>query len=388
MAVSSVSFFPAVSSSNFFSVAAASATSSSAAAAALSVAATTASTGGSALVEFSGPGQLFAAVSAFRSELKSLQQGLTAGGIAQDFPGLTAAVQRFVTAVNTLQGAFASSQATSGDVLSQLLAGRFEQALGEQEVAAFGNRNSSLTLLSQLGISLQPLATSGSARLLNVDLNTLQTAFASDRAGTLSLLQQAAQSFGNLADNLESQIGSAVTGQLGQATGSSLTAGTLDLAQRLPADTVLNTLLPAALGTTTTSPTTPASVLRDLLANPGFQALTAQNLAVPAANAAATPTAIAPAAPADAASRASLTLQNLLQDAAFQTVGNAKDPAFAAVVTAPRLSEFVLRAAPVGGGPLGAGATTAVAAITPQRPIAPQEEADNRMLRNAIAGTS
>lgn len=358
--------------------AAAASPTSSAAAAALAWA------GASTTVELSGPGQLFASLSAFRSEMKRLQQDLTAGGSVPDFAGLAAAGGRFAAAFNHLQQAFATAQSSSGDALSQLLAGRFAPALDERLLATFASSDSSLARLNQLGIALQPLATAGTPRLLSVDLATLQSAFAGDRAGTLSLLRQAGQSFGNLAAELENQLGTALAGQGAPARAGSL--NTLGLAQRLPADTALNTLLPAILGPATTTAATPDTVLRDLLANPGLPALTAAaaNAAAPLA---AAPATAATAEPSSAASRASQLLQDLLRDAGFLALRNAKDPNLAAVLAAPRLSEFVLRSAVVNTATLGAGATSAVAAARPLRTLTPEEESTSRALRNALAGT-
>ena len=73
---------------------------------------------------------------------------------------------------------------------------------------SYANGDSSLTQLSQLGITFQAPGFPGTVASLSLDLDTLQAAFESDAAGAASLLSQATSAFSDVAGKFISQSGS------------------------------------------------------------------------------------------------------------------------------------------------------------------------------------
>lgn len=163
----------------------------------------------STVVDLSGLGQLLSAAAAFQDHLAGLQPGTATSGGGQgfgtDFASLAAETQSFVDAFNGLQSNIANS-----DSVGALLGGSapgasaLALALDAQAQGEFANGDSALTSLGQLGIGFQPGLLAGGSRL-SVDLDKLETAFATDAEGAFALLSQAATTFGAVAGDFVSQ---------------------------------------------------------------------------------------------------------------------------------------------------------------------------------------
>lgn len=166
----------------------------------------------SAIVDFSGNGQLLAAAATFQNQLQSLQPGTPNSGGGQNFgtdlPSLAAEAQSFVDSFNGLQGIIANINYTSnlqGESITS--ASGLAQSLSAQAQASFDNGNSTLTNLSQLGIVFNPSEINAGSGSLSINLNTLQSAFNTDAAGAFSLLSKVANSFSDLAGSFVAQSG-------------------------------------------------------------------------------------------------------------------------------------------------------------------------------------
>lgn len=198
--------------------------------------------GTSTVVELSGLGQLLSAAATFQDQLAGLQPGTATSGGGQNFgsdvASLAAEAQGFVDAFNSLQNNISAVNAAGGVPGAANLV----QALDTQVQASYINGDSTLTKLSQLGISIQPgQETTGGN--LSIDLATLESAFSTDAAGAFSLLSQATNAFANLAGGYVAQAGvqSAALGGLAQTAmvdqllaenflSPAATSGTFDLA--------------------------------------------------------------------------------------------------------------------------------------------------------------
>ncbi|MBI4983804.1 MAG: flagellar filament capping protein FliD [Rhodocyclales bacterium] len=171
--------------------------------------------GVSSLVELSGLGQVLAAVATFETAVTPLRPAVGgAGGIAQnfggDFAGVASAAQSFVGAFNDLQNTLGSlRQAATGGLTGSLLAGQVAAAVDRQATGALANGSSGLTTLEQIGIVFQVSPFGGEGGTLSVDRAQLETAFAADASGTVSLLEQAAQQLGTQTAGLAGDSGNA-----------------------------------------------------------------------------------------------------------------------------------------------------------------------------------
>jgi hypothetical protein len=180
--------------------------------------------GPSAIVELSTQGQLFAAVSAFSTDLAQIEPGSTGGGLGSnfgtDFGSLSAEAQSLADAFNALQGSiaglagFASLSGTTDSVDA------FAQALDNEAAGSFSNGSSPLTNLADIGISLQSTPAGGS--VLSIDLAKLNAAFSKDQTGTFGLLTQAINGLNSLAQSFIAQNGGAAGSAAGQATDAAL----------------------------------------------------------------------------------------------------------------------------------------------------------------------
>lgn len=159
--------------------------------------------GGSAIVELSGLGQLLSAAATFQDQLGALVPG-TAGGQnpAPGVASLAAKAQSLVDAFNGLQSNIANINGV-GDLLGASVpaSSGLVPALDALAQSVFSNGDSSLTRLSQIGITFEP----GGG--LSLDVSSLEAAFASDASGAFSLLNLAANAFGDVAKNFVSQTG-------------------------------------------------------------------------------------------------------------------------------------------------------------------------------------
>jgi hypothetical protein len=167
----------------------------------------------STIVDLSGQGQLLSAAVAFQTQLNALQPGTATSGGGQnfgtDFASLAAEVQSFVDAFNGLQNVIASINST-GNLLGTSVTGAsgLVQSFNAQAQANFGNGNSTLTNLAQLGIEFHPSPIPGAGGSLSVNLSTLQSAFNTSATGAFSLLTTATNAFNNLVGNFITQAGS------------------------------------------------------------------------------------------------------------------------------------------------------------------------------------
>ncbi|KXB30302.1 hypothetical protein AT959_13190 [Dechloromonas denitrificans] len=367
----------------------------------------------SSIVDISDAGFLLSGVSAARERLQAEQAALADSSPASVF----ATAQGLVDTFNALQSNVASSQTLLTGFSDSLLVDQLALSLNQLASSAIASDSASLARLRGIGIELvaaTPGDTVGTLSL-QIDPNVLNTAIASDPAGTQALLNQASQSLLEQLTGFEQQAVSAALAQVDltqlggspaqpvdlstllglntNSTAQSAAVGT-DLLQALSADSVLNgvqlsdlDLAAAGLDTATIlskpavlqgaltagllgpdataatlvrdsgiSPTNPASVsATDLSATgtppPGIiSPLDGQ--AVPLGNPAALADQIGTpgAAPviadvADAERRASIaaqTLQNLLNSPLDLIQRNLVDPAYAAVIAASRMSDFIM----------------------------------------------
>jgi hypothetical protein len=167
----------------------------------------------STYVGISARGQLLSATVAFQDRLNALQPGTaTSGGgvnFGTDFASLAAETQSFVDSFNALQRSIVSINSSNGLPPTGITgATDLVQSLNAQAGATFTNGASSLTALSQLGITLQPALVPGSAASLSLDLDQLEAAFDQDAAGAFSLLGRATDAFSELAAGFISRSGS------------------------------------------------------------------------------------------------------------------------------------------------------------------------------------
>lgn len=163
--------------------------------------------------QFSVLGQTQAASSLFQDQMAALQTGSSNTGqeFGKDLQGLTGEAQNFVDAFNNLQASldsFGQIGATGGLNTGFTLA----SSLNALAQSSFTNGDSNLTKLSQIGINFQPSLLLGRGSALTIDATALASAFASDPAGTFSLLASAASGFEQLAStNTNAPINSGLT---------------------------------------------------------------------------------------------------------------------------------------------------------------------------------
>ena len=190
----------------------------------------------STFVEISGLGQLLSAATTFQDQLRALQPGTATSGGGQNFgtgfASLAAETQSLVDAFNGLQGTITNINGASG-LLGSNVTGTsgLTQSLGALAQANYGNGNSSLNNLSQLGITFKPSLIPGGGGSLSIDLGALQSAFNTDATGAFSLLATAANAFAGQAASFVSQAGGQYSALAALAQTSSLTGGLLSQTQ-------------------------------------------------------------------------------------------------------------------------------------------------------------
>lgn len=161
--------------------------------------------GSSAIVETSSVGQLLSLTSQFQDKLTGVQSDIAANGV--NSTNLVSSANTLIDAFNTLQTGIADINGLGNLFGGTTLDGVYlAQALDNQALADIPNGNSQLTNLSQIGISLQPTP-NYAAGVLNLNQDTLQSAFNADPAGVGTLLSQAINNFGNLANDFVTQLG-------------------------------------------------------------------------------------------------------------------------------------------------------------------------------------
>ncbi|MBV8658594.1 MAG: flagellar filament capping protein FliD [Burkholderiales bacterium] len=128
-------------------------------------------------------------------------------GVTVDNTAVGGTAQTLVTAFNSLQSSINNLENAYGALVDNPLTAFLASSLNNQAQVTYTNPNSSLTLLSQIGITYQPpgLAAQeatnfGSGGALALNSNTLNSALSQDATGTQSLLSLAAQGFNNVAN--------------------------------------------------------------------------------------------------------------------------------------------------------------------------------------------
>jgi hypothetical protein len=159
----------------------------------------------STYVGISTRGQLLSAAVQFQNTLRLSNPS----GAEQDIESLTGNAQRLVDSFNSLQLSAASLTNTNGLLTTGITgASNLTQPLNTHAQVIYANGDSSLTQLSQLGITFQASSFPGAAASLSLDQDTLQAAFESDPAGASSLLSTATNAFSDVAAKFISQSGS------------------------------------------------------------------------------------------------------------------------------------------------------------------------------------
>lgn len=157
----------------------------------------------STYVGISTRGQLLSAAVLFQNTLRL-------GAAAEpDIESLTNTTQRLVDSFNHLQLSVADLNVTNGlPATGVTAASSLTLPLNVQAQASYANGDSSLTQLTQLGITYHAAVFPGAAASLSLDPDTLQAAFESDAAGAASLLSKATSAFSDVAGRFISQSGS------------------------------------------------------------------------------------------------------------------------------------------------------------------------------------
>lgn len=159
----------------------------------------------STYVGISARGQLLSAAVQFQNTLRLSIVPDTAGDLESLLSNARTLVDSFNTlqqraaAVNDLHELPASGISTSASLT---------QPLDTRVQATYTNGDSTLTRLSQLGITFQPPRFPGAAASLSLDEAALQTAFASDPTGAASLLSTASGALSDEAGRFISRSGS------------------------------------------------------------------------------------------------------------------------------------------------------------------------------------
>ncbi len=161
----------------------------------------------STYVGISARGQLLSAAVTFQNTLRTL--GPSSSSSQPDIESLTRNAQRLVDSFNSLQHSVADLNNTNGLPTTGVTgASNLTQPLNTQVQASYANGDSSLTQLSQLGITFQASRFPGEAASLSLDQNTLEAAFETDAAGAASLLSTATSAFSEVTSKFISQSGS------------------------------------------------------------------------------------------------------------------------------------------------------------------------------------
>lgn len=122
------------------------------------------------------------------------QAGSTTVNVTQNTSALQSAAQSFVAAYNSVQSTLKNLTSVGGALAGDPIATQLQQDLTNTYLQSYAGAGS-FTGLVQIGITAQSDGT------LTLDTNALQSAFATDPSGTVSLFNQAAQSFDTAAQN-------------------------------------------------------------------------------------------------------------------------------------------------------------------------------------------
>lgn len=286
----------------------------------------------SAPVAFSATGQLLSSMISFLGSLQSLQ----ASAADRRPTGVLGTAQALVDAVNRLQGAVSN--------LPTLFEALADQPATSNELAALRSAaTASLEPLQRIGIELQTAALTDTitGSTLLIDRRILNLAIATDTTGTQALLAEAIQSLIAMANEFESQVADNLPAEEDNLLATLLATGTTEIVDQLAVTTTQTTgPTPATVATAAgvAPPVTPLPVAPPVVIEPALPITTAAPVAtpVPAATVAATNA-------GNVVSEAMRALQRLLADPTAHARKNLFDPAYAGLVAASRLGDFVLR---------------------------------------------
>jgi hypothetical protein len=314
--------------------------------------------GSSNQVALSSVGQLLSALSSFRNTLEALQTSASDNSPS----AVIETAQTLVDTFNTLQDRLRNLQTLFEALTDTSGSDPLAQSLNELAATSIAASSASLASLSSIGIDLQTAAASGT-----INQSVLNAAVTADSAGTQALLAEATQSLIDLTTGLETQIADTAISQTDLTTllGNDLQEGVItpilppDMTDTTNPDTAAENLLTTLLATGTTETATELTVTVTTTQNTATTlgaTVTTTTPSVPNQ----TPTAVATAPvtsllpatttvaataattnPDLSASEAELALQRLLADPALHARNNLSDPAYAALIAASHLNDFV-----------------------------------------------
>ncbi len=361
-------------------------------------------------IALSGTGQLLSTISSYQSRLAILQ-----ASASDTSPNATLATAQTLTVTfNELQGRLGTVQTLFETLTDNALVDQLVQSLNELATASTAAIRSSLDNLSDIGIRIQITPSSditATSITLSVDQNVLNAAVTADASGTRAVLAEVIQSLIDLTAGVEARIAEAVaslpdftppgtpepdTGSLIPGIGVSADLLPDILAETNAADATTpvsaeENLLATLLATTTTAAATPLTVTTTQttdttsasVAAATVPAVTDQTLPASATGivetlpAATTTTArAAPQVNPDlAASQAAFEMQGLLTDPAAHARRNLSDPAYASLIAASHLGDFVSPDQAINPKALAADLPTPISPIAPSHGIAYYSEA-------------
>jgi hypothetical protein len=318
--------------------------------------------GGTDQVALSSTGQLLSAVFSFRNRLEVLQANTPD-------PSQTTALstaQTLVKTLDALQARLATLQSLFDSLTGTSPGESFVRTLSELRTTLIASINSNLDNLSDIGLRIQftPSSDITSTNItLSIDQNALNAAVAADSASTQAVLAEVTQSLIDLTADFETQIAEATT------LPPDLTPPDIPVAQ----ETELIPILEADNGTATltTTQTTGTVGTPEALPDQTLPTSATGTTGTLPATATATATTAAPTTtvnPDLATSQAALALQRLLAEPAIQATRNLFDPAYAGLIAASRLGDFVSPDRAI--NPIATGVPALISPIDPSHSIA------------------
>jgi hypothetical protein len=350
--------------------------------------------GGADQIALSGTGQLLSTISSYQNRLEALQA--SAADTSPSAALVTA--QTLVVTFNELQGSLGTVQTLFETLTGSSLVDQLVQSLNELAATSIAAIRSSLDKLSDIGIRIQITPSSditATSIALSIDQNVLNAAVTADATGTQAILAEVIQSLIGLTTGFETQIAEAAAslpdltplGTQESGTGPVIPGISVstDLLPDVLARTVLNNvleeelvdvllsrniadvappvtaegnLLATLLATSTTEVATPLNVTTTQTTDTTSGSAVAATPVLPDRTLPTGVTVIAEALPATttttvaavaatqgnpdlAASQAALELQRLLADPAAHATRNLFDPAYAGLIAASHLGDFV-----------------------------------------------
>ena len=396
--------------------------------------------GGADQVALSGTGQLLSTISATRNRLEILQASAADTSTA----AALATAQTLVVTFDELQGRLGTVRTLLETLADSSLVDRLVQSLNELATASIAAIRSNLDNLSDIGIRIQitpsPDITTTSITL-SIDQNVLNAAVTANATGTQAVLAGVIRSLIDLTAGFETQIAEAAASlpdltplDIPKPDTGSIIPGisvATDLLPDVLPETVLSNVLEEELvdvllsqniADVTIPATAEENLLATLLATGTPVAATpptvttaqttdttsgsiaaapapgATDLTLPASatgivttavtTAAATTTAAAAATqvnPDLAAAQAALELQRLLAAPAAHARRNLFDPAYASLIAASRLGDFVPPDQAINPKALAADVPTPVSPIAPSHGIAYYGEASEESRKRLAA---